>query len=198
MAAPGYSLIELYQVAKQAKQIWNAFTDEFESAPARIRELVETCDYFSQALFDFTSLLDQYEETYPKERSFDRKLCECQAFIDKYWSLKADYLTKLQTHKWMQVWYTALPLFLQSNTSAKNHDRQTARYAYEDGRAQELRDGLSLEIQKLLAFIVVFALLVSSTRSESECSVFSAHHSVGRGTPQSITPPIYTMHGIGQ
>ena len=206
MATPGYSIFELYQTAKQAKQIWSAFTDEFESAPARIRELVETCDYLSQVLFDLTSLLEQYEETYPQERSFDRRLRECQAFIDRYWSLKADYLTKLQTHRlgsgsrrtWIQVWYTALPLSLQSNTSAKNHDRQTARYAYEDGRAQELRDGLSLEIQKLLAFTMVFALLVSSTRSESECSVFSAHRSVGEGTLQLITPPIYTMRKIGQ
>ena len=206
MAVPGYSLFELYQTAKNAKQIWNAFTDEFENAPARVRELVETCDYLSQVLFDFTSLLEQYEETYPQERSFDRKLLECQAFINRYWSLKAGYLTELQTHRlgsgsrrtWMQVWYTALPLSLQNNTSAKNHDRQTARYACDDRRAQELRDGLSLEIQKLLAFTVVFALLVSSTRSESECSVFSAHRSVGEGTLQLITPPIYTMRKIGQ
>lgn len=162
MAVPGYSLFELYQIAKNAKQIWNAFTDEFESAPARVRELVETCDYLSQVLFDFTSLLEQCEETYPQERSFDRKLLECQTFIDRYLSLKAGYLTELQTsgsrRTWMQVWYTALPLSLQSNTSAKNHGRQTARYACDDRRAQELRDGLSLEIQKLLAFTVVFAL----------------------------------------
>jgi len=49
MAVPGYSLFELYQTAKNAKQIWNAFTDEFENAPARVRELVETCDYLSHA-----------------------------------------------------------------------------------------------------------------------------------------------------
>ncbi|KAF2468447.1 uncharacterized protein BDR25DRAFT_344192 [Lindgomyces ingoldianus] len=147
MATPGYSLFELYQTAKKAKQIWNAFTDEFENAPTRVRELIETCDYLSKVLCDFTSLLEEYEEAYPQEESFDRKLLECQAFIDRYWSLKGDYLTELQTHRlglgsrrtWKQVW-------------------QTTRYAYDNKRAQELKDGLCLEIQKLLAFTVVFAL----------------------------------------
>ncbi|KAF2259817.1 hypothetical protein CC78DRAFT_585496 [Lojkania enalia] len=161
MAAPGYSLFELYQTARKAKQIWDAFHGEFDNAPARVRELVETCDYLSRVLFDFCSLLEQLGENYPHERNFDRKLEECRKFIDEYWALKDDYQTKFvpgRTRTWKQIWYSLQCFPFQNPISVENHDRQTTKYVYDTKRAQELKDGLSLEIQKLLAYTVVFAL----------------------------------------
>jgi len=123
------------------------FRDEYESAPARIRELVETSNYLADVLQDIQSLLDQYGDIYPQEANFGRKLDEVDNFIEKYKALKRDYGKLATTQRfgakarktWQQAW-------------------QTTQYAFEDQRARDLKAGLQLEIEKLLLFILVFAL----------------------------------------
>jgi hypothetical protein len=144
MAAPGFSVSELIQAIAKCKNIYDAFTDEYESAPARIKELVDTCKYLRDILEDFVAILG---DAYPQENHFLRRLEECDAFIQRYRSLKQGYLASVAEttitsrirQQWEMVW-------------------QTGRFALDGDRARGLRDGLSLEIQKLVLFILVFAL----------------------------------------
>lgn len=144
MASPGFSLTELIQAIAKCKSIYDAFTDEYESAPAKIRDLVDTCKYLRDILKDFQSTVG---DGYSQEHSFGRKLDECNVFINKYKSLKQEYLVsagettitaRLRTN-WERAW-------------------QTGKYAFDGERARDLKDALSLEIQKLVLFILVFAL----------------------------------------
>jgi hypothetical protein len=144
MSGPGFSIPELIQAISKCKNIYDTFRDEYESAPARIRDLVDTCKYLRDVLEDIKSTVG---DVYSQEHSFGRKLDECNAFISKYKSLKEDYLrsegeatmTAMLRQKWEQVW-------------------QTTTYAFDSDRARDLKDALSLEIQKLVLFILVFAL----------------------------------------
>jgi hypothetical protein len=142
MAAPGFSVTELIVAIDKCITIYRAFTDEYESAPARIKELVDTCKYLHDVLKDFKSL-----NVYPQEHGFLRKLDECDAFINKYRSLKQDYLKSM-----------GVPTITARIRIAWEQACQTGRYAVDDVRARELKDGLSLEIHKLMLFILVFAL----------------------------------------
>jgi hypothetical protein len=144
---PGYSVEEIYEAGRKAKNIYNDFHDEYELAPTRIKDLVDTCDYLSRVLQDFAALLEQYGDTYPQANTFDHKIEDCRVFIASYRSLKHKFLSEVESHTfsgrfrqtWTQVW-------------------QTKRFSFDDNRAQMLKDGLSLEIQKLLTFILLFAL----------------------------------------
>jgi hypothetical protein len=146
-ATPGFSVSELIQAIGACKSLYTAFVDEYESAPAKIKELVDTCKYLQNVLEDVKSLLEYYGDVYPNESSFQRKLDECDDFINKYRSLKQDYLksvgeatvTARTRIAWEKAW-------------------QTGRYPLDDVRARDLKDGLLLEIQKLVLFILVFAL----------------------------------------
>jgi len=89
MSVPGFSITELAQAARKLKGICNAFFDEFENAPARISELVETCNYLSTVLEEFGALLG---DSYPQETTFKRKLDECYTFITKYSALNRQHL----------------------------------------------------------------------------------------------------------
>jgi hypothetical protein len=147
LVPPGYSVEEISEAGRKAKSIYNDFHDEYEHAPTRIKDLVDTCDYLSRVLQDFAALLEQYGDTYPQENTFDRKIEDCRVFIANYWSWKHTFISEVENHTfsgklrqtWTQVW-------------------QTKRFSISDERAQVLKDGLSLEIQKLLTFILLFAL----------------------------------------
>jgi hypothetical protein len=89
MSVPGFSITELARAAQKLKEICNAFFDEFENAPARISELVETCNYLSTVLEEFGALLG---DSYPQETTFKRKLDECYTFITKYSALNRQHL----------------------------------------------------------------------------------------------------------
>jgi hypothetical protein len=65
MVTPGFAVTELLQAIKKAKQIYDAFRDEYDRAPARIKEVVDTCKYLHGVLVDCKSLLDMYGEVYP-------------------------------------------------------------------------------------------------------------------------------------
>jgi hypothetical protein len=145
--SPSHSVEEIYAAGRKAKQIYNDFHDEYEHAPIRIKDLVDTCDYLFRVLQDFAALLEQYGDTYRQENTFDHKIEECRVFTTTYWSLKRNFLSELDNHAfsgkfrqtWTQVW-------------------QSKRFLFGDKRAQVLKDGLTLEVQKLLTFILLFAL----------------------------------------
>lgn len=143
MAVPGFSVTELLQATNKAKQIYDAFRDEYDRAPARIKEVVDTCNYLHRVLQDCQSLLHVYGEVCPQVDNSSRKLDECDAFIQKYRSLKPGTQHSNAVH-----------------TSSNNTCNvwQTTRLAFDDQTARDLKDGLQLEIQKLLLFIVVFAM----------------------------------------
>jgi hypothetical protein len=152
MSLPGFSITEILQAISKCKTLYDTFTDEYESAPARIRDLVDTCKYLHDILDFYCKILDSYGLSYAQASSFTRKLDECSAFIKRYKALKQDYLrsigqstitTRLR-HGWEQTW-------------------QTAKYAFDNNRASSLQAALGLEIQKLVLFILLFSLLVSLT-----------------------------------
>ncbi|MCJ1477787.1 hypothetical protein MMC13_006460 [Lambiella insularis] len=176
MAGPGFSVTELLQAINKGKDIYNAFRDEYENAPARICELIDTLNYLTAVLQDVQSLLDQYGDVYPQEANFGRKLDEVEAFIGKYKTLKRAYGETAAKKSfavkvrgtWLQAW-------------------QTAHYALDDQRARDLKDGLQLEIQKLLLFILVFAL-----RRTVRVSRFTASNQasgIARTDQQARRPP---------
>jgi len=144
MSGPGFSVTELFQAIAKCKDIYNSFKDEYECAPSKIKELVDTCKYLRDLLEDFQSILG---DSYQQGISFERTLDECEAFIEKYKSLKEDYLTSINAttitsrarNAWDRAW-------------------QTGQFAFAGDRARYLKDALSLEIQKLVLFILVFAL----------------------------------------
>jgi hypothetical protein len=147
MASPGFSLTELIQAIAQCKTIYDTFTDEYENAPARIRELVDTVNYLRSALADLKSILEYHHDVYPQQQSFAHKLDECQRFIKDYRALSEGYLISVRetsfTDRLRRAWETAW---------------QTTQYAFDDKRARDLKDALSLEIHKLVLFILFFVL----------------------------------------
>lgn len=78
MSGLGFSVTELIQAIAKCKNIYDTFTDEYESAPSRIKEFVDTCKYLRDILEDFQSVLG---DIYPQGISFGRTLDECNAFI---------------------------------------------------------------------------------------------------------------------
>jgi hypothetical protein len=147
MANPGFSLTELVQAIAKCKDIYDTFTDEYENAPARIRELVDTVNYLRSVLADLKSLLEYHHDVYLQQQSFARKLDECQRFIKDYGALAEGYLISIGersfTDRVRRTWERAW---------------QTTQYAFDDDRARDLKDSLSLEIQKLVLFILFFVL----------------------------------------
>jgi hypothetical protein len=146
MTAPGFSVTELFQAIKKCKDIWDAFTDEFGNAPARVQELVTTCKYLYDVLLDIKSVIS---DSYSQEAGFLRTLQETDRFIVKYKHLKQEYLdsegsssfNQRLRDKWLRIW-------------------ETTKHEFDD-KARYLRDALSLEIQKLVLFLVLYALSVA-------------------------------------
>ena len=140
MTVPGFSVSELIAALRAATNVYNAFFDDFQNAPARIRELAETSKYLHDILESFLTLFAHYGGVFPAETTYRRRLAECDAFIGKYSQLKlvdsTDERCKLP-QKYRRVW-------------------QTTKFAFDN--AQRLEHLLSLEIQKLVPYILLFAL----------------------------------------
>ena len=146
----GFSIPDLLQGIAKAKNIYDTFTDEYESAPARIKELVDTAKYLHDVLQDCQILLEQSGDAYPHEATFDRKLDECEAYIKQYKALKEDHLEAVTRQT-----------FASRLLHTSQRVLQTTQFAFDDQRAKDLKDGLQLEIQKLLLYILVVALSVN-------------------------------------
>lgn len=139
MGTPGYSVHDLLQTISKCKAIYNAFRSEYDNAPARVQELVDTCQYLHDVLGNVKWMFGN--NIYPQEATFSYKLRECEAFINRYSHLKQGFekMHGSRKDKWLKAW-------------------ETTQYAFEDKNAEKLKAALSLEMQKLVLFIVVFAL----------------------------------------
>ena len=140
MTVPGFSVSELIAALKTVTNVYDAFFDDFQNAPARIRELAETSKYLHDILENFLTLLAHYGGVFPAETTYRRRLAECEAFINKYSELKPVDPTNERCklpQRYRRVW-------------------QTTKFAFDD--VQSLEHRLSLEIQKLVPYIVLFAL----------------------------------------
>jgi hypothetical protein len=89
--APGFSVSELWAAGRKAKKIYDAFFGEYDNAPDRIKELVDTCSYLNHVLGEVATILGEYGDTYSEEQAFKRKLQECEAFLSDYSALKKGY-----------------------------------------------------------------------------------------------------------
>lgn len=146
MAAPGFSVTDLLQAADKAKHVYNTFYGEFDNAPARIQELAETSKYLHDILENVRKIVEWYGVVFPGESSFNKRLEECDTFIDKYSALQpidpadASAIANGKTipQRFRRVWLTT-------------------RYAF-NHNSDRLKDGLLLEMQKLNTFILVYAL----------------------------------------
>jgi hypothetical protein len=138
----GVGLLDIVTVLKKCKDIYTAFNSEYESAPARVQELADTCRYLTNVYNDVRAVDGG---AFPQElnQTFGRKLEECNDFLSKYRSLKNEYLAEQRSvsitdrmrDQWEKAW-------------------QTGRYAASGKTAKDLRDALELEINKLLLFIM--------------------------------------------
>ena len=142
MAQPGFSISELVVAIAAAKKVYNSFFHAYESAPAKIQDLTDTLRYFRDALIDLETILRHYGTFYHGQLSFTRKLEECEAFLQEYSELRPEHstapneTTTRQKVRW--VW-------------------QTTKLAFDDATTS-LRDGLSLELEKLTNFFMRFIM----------------------------------------
>ncbi|OCK75628.1 hypothetical protein K432DRAFT_429280 [Lepidopterella palustris CBS 459.81] len=141
MSFPSFSIPEIIRAIETATRIYDAFFDNYDNASARIRDLADTVKYLRDILSCFHALFAQYGGVFPAEASFEKCLEECDAFLKKFRMLRPDNAAQgtgnlQQISRW--VW-------------------QTARFALADDQAQRLEKRMSLEIQKLVPFILLFA-----------------------------------------
>src|SRR5262249_34097998 len=94
-AIPTMSLgvgLEIATVIAKCKHIYTTFTNEYESAPARVQELVDTCRYLTNVLGDVEAVVGDGGVSRELHGTFERKLKECDGFIAKYRKLKSEFL----------------------------------------------------------------------------------------------------------
>jgi hypothetical protein len=145
MSAPGVGIQDIVNIISKCKDIYTAFAGEYDSAPQRVQELVDTCTYLTNVFSALAVIDGAGAGGVPQElhRTFARKLEECNSFIKTYHALKKDYLNDARsatlTGRLVGAWKTTW---------------QTGRYAFEGKKAKELRDALDLETGKLLLFVM--------------------------------------------
>jgi hypothetical protein len=141
MFTPWELKFSISDVVVQAKQVYGAFHDEFDSTPNRILELAETINHLHDVLDNVRKVMEWYGLFFPEESSFCRRLEECEAFIGRHSELEPAELVSVErddrSRRMRRVW-------------------QTTRYAF-DNDAVQLNHDLILELRKLNTFIVVLA-----------------------------------------
>ncbi|KAK3059551.1 hypothetical protein LTS18_010569, partial [Coniosporium uncinatum] len=136
------SVTEILQSLERAKKVYDSFNDEFDSADNRIKELFGTSQLLHGVLAESEELLLRCNRTFPAHESFIKKLRELDRFIDKYSTLR--------------------PSEGSGNGSQGNEPGrmkrywQITRFAFDD--AEELKNGLQLEMQQLVTFVLLLAL----------------------------------------
>jgi hypothetical protein len=146
MAVPGVSALEILKVLRKAKKVYETFADDYDNAPNRIREVTDTVKFLHDILAELHVELERYRADYPGAESFNRKLQECERFIDKYSELRP--VSKHGKER--------------GDGALKSVKRvwQTTRFAFDD--ASQLKSDLNDEMVKLNTFMFVFALYVHS------------------------------------
>jgi hypothetical protein len=144
MAVPGYSIPELFQLLSKVKDIWDAFYGEFDNAPNRIGELIDSFEFLRSALVTCHNLCQVQSIELPNSlvRPLVLKLHECQTFTRKYHSLtgEAEFHAS-QTRRMLQ------------------RGVDTIRYTF-DGDAAKLKTDLTSEAIKLNTFTNMLQMLV--------------------------------------
>jgi predicted nuclease with TOPRIM domain len=143
MAFPGISALEIVKIIAKAKEVYEAFADDYQNAPNRIKELADTIKYLHDILEELRIQLETYRADYPGSNSFAKKLQECEAFVQRYSELRP-------------VEYSEPSSSRSRLSHAARRVWQTTRWAFAD--ATQLKEGLSQEMLKLNTFILVFAL----------------------------------------
>ena len=143
MAAPGVSAVEILRAIRIAKHIVESFRDGYDSASARIKELVSTCLFLRNVLYVFLDVIESTGFAFPfsTHLDFERKLDECDQFIESRYSTLHNQDQVIVRTRW-----------------SFRRVIQTGRFVFDDTKVARLKDDLSLEIQKLLALILVSAL----------------------------------------
>ena len=141
MASPlGFNVGEFIQAIRKSKQIYDTFYDEFDKAPEQIKLLVSTSKYLHDILSESESLLKQCDRTYPGHSTFIRRLNETDAFIRKHCTLvETESDGTGSPPGYQRVWHTL-------------------KYAFGERRAKKIHDGLMIEMQKFITFILMLAL----------------------------------------
>lgn len=121
------------------QRIYDTFFDEFDEAPARVQELLSTVKYLSDILQESEALLASCNRTFPGQDTFTRKLEECDQFIRKRCTRVPESSEIGSPVRVRKIWHTPSS-------------------AFEDQEAQRINDGLQVEMQKLVLFILTLAL----------------------------------------
>jgi hypothetical protein len=151
MAVPGVSAIEILIIIRKCKDIYEGLRNEFAGASEQVLMLVDTCEYLETVLLDVHSIVG---DGYPKLAGISRTLEQCATFIDKYKSLSR--LGHRQEHHNSKI---------TSSLSCRDKWRllgETVRLEF-DNRAQLLKESLSLEMQKLTIYLVIYLMSVART-----------------------------------
>jgi hypothetical protein len=141
MASPlGVNISEFTQAIRKARQIYDTFYDEYDRGPEQIKMLVSTSKYLHDILSESESLLTQCDRAYPGHPTFMRRLNETDAFIRRHCTL-----VELESDEtgsppgYQRIWHTL-------------------KFSFSERRGKKIYDGLMIEMQKFITFILMLAL----------------------------------------
>jgi hypothetical protein len=83
----GTQVSELIKAVKACRSVLDAFFDQYDNAPARLRELSQLVSTFEDILQQNYDILKRQNTTYPGHEGLKRTLEECTAFLRTYKSL---------------------------------------------------------------------------------------------------------------
>ncbi|KAF2728835.1 hypothetical protein EJ04DRAFT_86396 [Polyplosphaeria fusca] len=122
MAAPGYSVSELIKAAKFCLSVFDAFFDQYDNAPARLRELAQLIQTFREILEQNQETLKRKNTSYPGHDGLKRTLEACERFIKKFKSVCDG-----KGHGARKLVFTAI--FPAYSKTVADLDRQLMRHA---------------------------------------------------------------------
>lgn len=140
----GYNISEFFAAAAAAKKLWDAYFDDYDNAPNRVKELCNTIQFVKDTLARYGALFQRVGEKEPASAlvSVTAKLKECDDFLGKYSGLQSYDESGQRGSKgaWRlrRVWQPGL-------------------YAF-DSSAKNLSSALGLEMQKLTQVVSITVL----------------------------------------
>jgi len=137
----GVNIPEILRGIKRAHDIHENFFDPFNAAPEQIRLLVNTSKDAHDVLQESELLLRQCNRPYPGQDSFNKRLKETQTFIKRYCE-----------------WKDIPSDDMNDSPPRVRKTWKTFKYSWEDKKTKQLHNGLMIEMQKFIQFILVLAL----------------------------------------
>jgi hypothetical protein len=84
MAVPGFSVSELIQALGQAKNVYDAFFNEYKNSASQVKDLADDIEHFRNNLLQHKEIVEQGGIEYSGYEAVQRTLGACYRFLDDY------------------------------------------------------------------------------------------------------------------